>query len=62
MPATPIREPEAEAVQFSQEQPKAEGVHSGQQVRLRDALAMPGGEDIEFEPPKLGIGIRPADF
>ena len=29
---------------------------------LLDALAMPGDEDIEFEPPKLDIEIRPADL
>lgn len=30
---------------------------------IRDLLAQPGGEDIEFEPPRLGGGIiRPADL
>ena len=29
---------------------------------LLEALAMPGNEDIEFEPPKLNIEIRPADL
>jgi prevent-host-death family protein len=27
-----------------------------------DALAMPGIEDVEFDPPHANIGIRPADF
>lgn len=27
-----------------------------------DALAMPEGADIVFEPPRITIGIRPADF
>ncbi len=27
-----------------------------------NALAMPGIEDIEFDPPRANIGIRPADF
>ncbi len=29
---------------------------------LLDALAMPGGEDIEFDPPKLELVTRPAEF
>ena len=29
---------------------------------LLEALAMPGGEDIEFDPPKLDLTIRPADL
>jgi hypothetical protein len=29
---------------------------------LYEALAMPGGEDIEFDPPKLGLITRPADW
>ena len=24
--------------------------------------AIPGGDDIEFDPPKLGLELRPADF
>jgi prevent-host-death family protein len=27
-----------------------------------DALAMPGIDDVEFDPPRGNIGIRPADF
>lgn len=27
-----------------------------------DALAMPGDDDIEFEPPRIDIGLRPVDF
>ncbi len=29
---------------------------------IADALAMPGAEDIEFEPPQLNIEARPADL
>ena len=29
---------------------------------LYEALAMPGGEDIEFDPPKMDLITRPADF
>lgn len=29
---------------------------------LLEALAMPGGEDIEFDPPKMDLITRPADF
>lgn len=30
---------------------------------LADLLAMPSGEDIEFDPPKLSdIGVKPADL
>ncbi len=34
----------------------------GQRRSIADALAMPGLEDIEFDPPRVNIGIRPADF
>ena len=35
----------------------------GQGPSLADALAMPGGEDIDFEPPRLtGPLARPADL
>jgi prevent-host-death family protein len=30
--------------------------------KIADALAMPGAEDIEFDPPRAGIDSRPADF
>ena len=30
--------------------------------KIADALAMPGVEDIEFDPPRVGINVRPADF
>lgn len=29
---------------------------------LLEVLAMPGGEDIEFEPPKLEVVTRPAEL
>ena len=29
---------------------------------LFEALAMPGGEDIEFDPPKMDLTTRRADF
>jgi prevent-host-death family protein len=35
---------------------------SGVRRNIADALAMPGAEDIEFDPPKANIRIRPADF
>ena len=36
---------------------------SSGRLSMADLLDMPGGEDIAFEPPKLGdAGIRPADF
>ena len=33
-----------------------------QRRNIADALAMPGVEDIEFEPPRVEIGSRPADL
>jgi len=36
---------------------------TGEQASIVDLLAMPGVEDIEFDPPRLGKNIfRPADF
>lgn len=35
---------------------------SGHGRNILDALSMPGVTDIEFDPPKLEISIRPADF
>jgi len=35
---------------------------TGGHRKIADALAMPGLADIEFDPPRLNIGIRPADF
>lgn len=35
---------------------------TGQRRNIADALAMPGIEDIEFNPPQVNIGARPADF
>ncbi|MDB5098369.1 MAG: Prevent host death family protein [Cyanobacteria bacterium RYN_339] len=35
---------------------------SGGHRKIADALAMPGIADIEFEPPRFEMGIRPADF
>jgi prevent-host-death family protein len=31
-------------------------------MSLLEALAMPDGEDIEFDPPKMDLVLRPADF
>jgi prevent-host-death family protein len=33
-----------------------------QRRSIVDSLAMPGIENIEFEPPRVTIEIRPADF
>ena len=33
-----------------------------QRRSIADALAMPGIEDIAFEPPRVDVDIRPADF
>lgn len=33
-----------------------------QRRNIADALAMPGAEDIEFDPPRVNIEIRAADF
>lgn len=33
-----------------------------QRRNIADALAMPGAEDIEFDPPSVNIEIRAADF
>ncbi len=35
---------------------------SGQGRSILDALSMPGLAEIDFDPPKLEISIRPADF
>jgi PHD/YefM family antitoxin component YafN of YafNO toxin-antitoxin module len=35
---------------------------TGAPRKIADALAMPGLADIEFDPPRIKIGIRPADF
>lgn len=35
---------------------------TGGRRKIADALAMPGLADIEFDPPRIDIGIRPADF
>ncbi len=35
---------------------------AGGQKTLAEALAMDGGEDIDFDPPKIVIGLRAADF
>jgi prevent-host-death family protein len=35
---------------------------AGGQRKIADALAMPGVEDIEFDPPEIVVGSRPADF
>ncbi|MCZ2090729.1 MAG: type II toxin-antitoxin system Phd/YefM family antitoxin [Burkholderiales bacterium] len=33
-----------------------------QRRNIADALAMPGAADVAFEPPRLRIPARPADF
>ena len=33
-----------------------------QRRNIADALAMPGIADIDFEPPRVTIGVRPADL
>lgn len=33
-----------------------------QRRNIADALAMPGVADIEFEPLRLGLGVKPADL
>lgn len=33
-----------------------------QRRSIADALAMPGLADVEFDPPRMDIGVRPADL
>jgi prevent-host-death family protein len=35
---------------------------AGMHRKIADALAMPGIADIEFDPPRVTIGSRPANF
>jgi prevent-host-death family protein len=35
---------------------------AGAATTLAEALSMPGDEDIDFDPPKIVLGLRPADF
>ena len=35
---------------------------TGARRNIAEALAMPGNVDIEFDPPRATIGLRPADF
>ena len=35
---------------------------TGLHRNIVDALAMPGIADIEFDPPRINIKVRPADF
>ena len=35
---------------------------TGKHRSIVDALSMPGLADIEFDPPRVNIGIRPADL
>jgi prevent-host-death family protein len=35
---------------------------TGGRRKIADALAMPGFADIEFDPIRVNVGIRPADF
>lgn len=33
-----------------------------QRRNIAESLAMPGVADIEFEPPRLSLGVKPADL
>jgi len=35
---------------------------AGGRRNIADALAMPGAEEIEFDPPRVKVGAHPADF
>ena len=35
---------------------------TGSHRKIADALAMPDLADSEFDPPRVNIGLRPADF
>ena len=35
---------------------------AGARRKIADALAMPGGDDVEFEAPRAQIGVSPPDF
>lgn len=35
---------------------------SAKQPNMFELLAMPNGEEIDFDPPKVEIGLKPADF
>ncbi|HET8598282.1 MAG TPA: type II toxin-antitoxin system Phd/YefM family antitoxin [Castellaniella sp.] len=35
---------------------------TGQRRNIADALALPGAEDIDFNPPKIRLGSRAADL
>jgi hypothetical protein len=35
---------------------------TGESRKIADILAMPGVEDIEFDPPRLSVKFKPADF
>jgi prevent-host-death family protein len=35
---------------------------TGGHRKIADALAMPGAADIEFDPPRVSVGVRPADL
>ena len=35
---------------------------TGRLPSIVDLLGMPGIEDVEFDPPRANIGLRPADF
>jgi prevent-host-death family protein len=35
---------------------------TGGHRKIADALAMPGVAEIEFEPPRITVGVRPADL
>ena len=35
---------------------------AGEQPKMSDLLAFPGVEDIDFEPPRMNLILKPADF
>jgi len=35
---------------------------TGKRRSIVDVLAMPGLEDIEFDPPRVSIGVKPVDI
>jgi len=35
---------------------------AGKKRNIADALAMPGAADIEFDPPRMSLELKPADF
>ncbi len=35
---------------------------TGQRRNIAEALAMPGTAEIDFEPPRVDVAVRPVDF